>query len=108
MKTAAKNIFAHIPKDISEELFENIITTGNLRIERIVSKGHSTADNQWYDQDEHEWVIVLQGEAMLELEGQGLLHLEAGSYINIPAHTRHKVAWTQPDAETVWLAVYYK
>lgn len=108
MKTAVKNIFQHIHKEISEELFENILTTENLRIERIVSKGHSTADNQWYDQDEHEWVMVLKGEAKLEFTDHRIVHLEAGSHINIPAHTRHKVAWTKPDTETLWLAVYYQ
>ncbi|HZJ95371.1 MAG TPA: cupin domain-containing protein [Thiopseudomonas sp.] len=107
MKIAVKNIFELIPEQISEELFENIVTGENLRIERIISKGHSTADNQWYDQEEHEWVMVLKGQAKLEFADHSIVHLEAGSHINIPAHTRHRVAWTQPDTETVWLAVYY-
>ena len=33
--------------------------------------------------------------------------LNPGDYINIPSHTRHRVEWTEPDTETVWLAVHY-
>ena len=105
---SVKNIFAHLPRDFSAEVFEPILSGSSFRVERIVSKGHSTPEHDWYDQAEHEWVMVLQGAAKLEFEGQKIVHLEAGSHINIPAHTRHKVAWTTPDTETVWLAVYYQ
>jgi cupin 2 domain-containing protein len=33
--------------------------------------------------------------------------MKAGDYVEIPAHTRHRVEWTDPDEDTVWLAVYY-
>ena len=33
--------------------------------------------------------------------------LAAGDYVNIPAHTRHKVDWTDPRQTTIWLAVFY-
>ena len=36
------------------------------------------------------------------------LHLTAGCHLTIPAHTKHKVTWTTPDTETLWLAVHYK
>lgn len=107
MSISISNIFEQVPADISDELFENILTGENIRIERIVSKGHASPKSGWYDQDEHEWVIVLKGEAKIEIENQALVHLVSGSYLNIPAHTRHKVSWTDPDTETIWLAIYY-
>ena len=85
---------------------------GNLgngvKIERIVSHGHATPDNEWYDQTQHEWVLVLQGEAIVAFDdGRSDIHLRPGDYINIPAHCRHRVAWTPPDTHTVWLAVFF-
>ena len=56
-----KNIFENIADHISDELFEEILKTENLKVERIVSKRHSSPDNQWYDQEENEWVILLKG-----------------------------------------------
>lgn len=101
------NIFESIPNDLKEEFFEEIISKDSLKIERIVSKGHTTTEFEWYDQDSDEWVILLKGEAVLSFENRDDVRLEAGDYLNIPAHTKHKVSWTKPDAETVWLAVHY-
>lgn len=108
MNRTASNIFELIPSEVSDELFENIVTGEAIRIERIISKGHVSPESGWYDQDEHEWVIVLKGEAEIEFENQATVRLVSGSHLNIPAHTRHKVAWTDPDTETIWLAVYYR
>jgi len=105
MKT--QNIFVDIPKQLKEELFENILTKDNLKIEKIISKGHTTPIGEWYDQDSNEWVIVLEGEALLSFENSGDVKLKKGDYINILAHTKHKVSWTTPDKETVWLAIHY-
>lgn len=107
MSTSTDNIFALIPNDLSSELFENLAIGKNVRIERIISKGHTSPETGWYDQDEHEWVIVLKGAAKIEIENQTSVYLCSGSYLTIPAHTRHKVSWTDPDTETIWLAVYY-
>jgi len=108
MKRSVSNIFEHIPDEIRDELFENIVTAENVRIERIVSKGHVSPQSGWYDQDENEWVMVLKGEAKIKFENQTTAHLVSGSHLNIPAHTRHKVSWTDPDVETLWLVVFYK
>jgi cupin 2 domain-containing protein len=78
----------------------------SLRIERIVLHGHATPEGFWYDQDQHEWVLVLQGAARLSIEGK-TKELKPGDYINIPAHQKHQVEWTTPDEPTVWLAVFY-
>ena len=77
-----------------------------MRIERIVSQGHASPPGFWYDQDQHEWVIVLRGRARVRFE-DGLLEMAAGDCINIPAHRKHRVEWTTPEEPTVWLAVHY-
>ena len=102
------NIFNAIPNTFAEELLEDIVKSGDVRIERILSKGHSSPEQGWYDQDENEWVIVLQGQGTLTFEDGSSVTLAAGDYINIPAHKKHKVSWTDPDTVTVWLAVFYK
>lgn len=101
------NIFNNMPKDLKDEFFENIISRNGLKIERIISKGHTSPKSGWYYQDNDEWVIVLQGAAVLSFEDKEDVRLSSGDYINIPAHTKHKVSWTLPDSETIWLAVHY-
>ncbi|MBU1217832.1 cupin domain-containing protein [bacterium] len=100
------NLFENIPTQLQEELFEEILSSKNVTIERIISKGHSSPKSGWYDQKSNEWVMVLQGEAIIAFENEEV-HLNAGDYCNIPAHTKHKVTWTLPECETVWLAVHY-
>jgi cupin 2 domain-containing protein len=100
------NLFENIPSELKEELFEEILSSQNVKIERIVSKGHSSPKSGWYDQANNEWVIVIQGEAVIAFEKEEV-HLNTGDYCNIPAHTKHKVLWTLPNSETVWLAVHY-
>ncbi|MBU1659218.1 cupin domain-containing protein [bacterium] len=105
MKTS--NIFAQIPKQLKEELFEELISKDSFKVERIVSYGHSSPQSGWYDQEGDEWVILLQGEAVLSFENSENLRLKSGDYINIPAHTKHRVSWTLPQTKTVWLAIHY-
>ena len=102
------NLFQAIPASLPEELFAEILTgAGPFRIERIVSQGHHSPPDFWYDQPQAEWVILLQGAARLTFEGRDPIELQPGDYINIPAHTRHRVDWTSADVPAVWLAVHY-
>ncbi len=107
MKPVVTNIFANIPDTLPEELFTSLVKQDKVHIERIVSKGHSTPPNQWYDQAQDEWVIILQGQAVLIYEyNLQKLPMAAGDSVFIPAHTKHRVEWTTPDNNTVWLAVH--
>ncbi len=101
------HIFDSLPDHPDTELFDILVEHDNMRIERIVSNGHSSPDSGWYDQDSNEWVIILRGEAIIALEDGQLINLKAGSHLNIPAHTKHKVTWTKENTETVWIAVHY-
>ncbi len=101
------NLLAEIPADVPEELVQTLLSTPTLRIERIVSLGHASPEGFWYDQDTHEWVLLLTGAARLRFEGEEPIDLWPGSFVNIPAHRRHRVEWTDPSQPTLWLAVHY-
>ena len=101
-----KNLFSDIPDELPNEITDAMHESDSLRIERIVSYGHSTPQDTWYDQDRHEWVVLLQGAATLRFEDR-TVELKRGDYLNIPAHRRHRVERTQPNEPTIWLAVYY-
>lgn len=104
-----ENIFADMPDNRKNELIEAILQTPGLRIERIVSRSQSSPEGFWYDQADNEWVILLKGSAGLRFEGrENVLALKPGDYIRIDRHQRHRVEWTDPDQETVWLAIHYK
>ena len=103
-----QNIYSSIPANIPQELFQDILITDTFKVKRIVSKGHASSKDFWYDQDQNEWVILLKGRAGLLFEGNdNIIELKPGDYINIPAHLKHRVEWTDPDIETVWLEVMW-
>lgn len=102
-----QNIFQNLPMDLSAEVFQPLATGSGFKMERIISKGHASPPDYWYDQAQHEWVILLAGEAMLAFATGREHHLKAGDYLNIPAHARHRVLWTSTVCETIWLAVHY-
>jgi cupin 2 domain-containing protein len=106
--TSPANLFAAIPEHLPEELFTTLLDAANVRIERIVSHGHESAEGFWYDQHQHEWIVVLQGAAKLRFEGEEqLVEMKTGDYMNIPAYKKHQVEWTTLSEPTIWLAVFY-
>lgn len=104
----AVNVFENIPANSPEELVTELLKAEVVRIERIVSSGQASPEGFWYDQDENEWVLLLQGGATLGFEQGAPVELTPGDFINIPAGHRHRVERTDPDCRTVWLAVFYK
>ena len=97
-----------IPKELPEEIFDTICSTDSIMIERIVSRGHTSPEGFWYDQEKNEFILVVKGSAGLELENEkDIIVLNAGDYFNIGAHVKHRVEWTDSTCETIWLAVYY-
>ncbi|MCE4934464.1 cupin domain-containing protein [Aliivibrio fischeri] len=102
------NLFKEIPNELPSEIFEDILSTPNIRIERILSHGHSSPEQGWYDQDENEWVLVLSGFGVIEFDDGRIITLNKGDYLNIKAHEKHKVQATAPNETTVWLAVFYR
>ncbi|USD30544.1 cupin domain-containing protein [Pseudoalteromonas sp. SCSIO 43201] len=101
------NFLKDIPADLTEEVFEMVLSHPNIRIERIVSNGHTSPSSGYYDQDENEWVLVLQGCGELTFEDDSKVTLKAGDSLNIPAHQKHKVSYTDTSESTIWLAIFY-
>ncbi|QDU88957.1 Cupin domain protein [Pirellulimonas nuda] len=100
------NLFADLPQEIAAELFTTIVDTPKLRIERIVSLGQASPEGFWYEQPQHEWVVLLRGAARLRFEDR-TLELRPGDHVNLLSGQRHRIEWTSPDEPTVWLAVHY-
>ena len=101
------NIFSEIPDRLKDELFEDIISSKNIKIERIISDGHTSPKNGWYESKQNEWVILLQGEAILSFDKGDDLTLNVGDYVNIPSLKKHKVSYTSLSQKSIWLAIYY-
>ncbi len=102
-----KNIFENIPTKLQDELFEIISNKNNVRIERIISEGHTTPKGSRYDQENYEFVILLQGNAELLFEDNSIVKLKPGDYLVIPPHKKHRVEKTSEREKTIWLAVHY-
>ncbi|NLI83660.1 MAG: cupin domain-containing protein [Deltaproteobacteria bacterium] len=102
------NIFEKIPGQLPSEIVQELAVSSTVRIERIVSRGHASPEGFWYDQERHEWVLLLKGRAGLRfLDPEETLVMEPGDWVCIPARRRHRVEWTHPSVETIWLAVHY-
>jgi cupin 2 domain-containing protein len=95
------------PKSSGEQL-DSLAEQQGVSIERIVSRGHASPPDFWYDSPRAEWVVLLSGAATLEFEGDPQPHpMKPGDHVLIEAHCRHRVAWTSGTEPSVWLAVYY-
>lgn len=101
------NLFANIPGEIPEEIAEEIFRKQDIRIERIVSRGHSSPQGFWYDQETDEWVVLVSGSATLRFSDGRQIDLAPGDYLFIPRHVLHRVERTDPERDTVWLALHF-
>ena len=109
MTIESGNLFEELPESLDEEAMETLLTSGAMRLVRIVSTGQATAEGVWYDQDDWEWVVLLKGAAGLRFEGEAQVRaLGPGDFVHIPAHERHRVEWTAAEEPTVWLALHYE
>lgn len=98
-----KNLYTPPPSSLENEFVEALYEKGNVRIEHIVSDGHSSPEGFWYDQSRNEWVCVLKGRARITFE-DGDKELGEGDHMLIPAGKRHRVACTSRQCH--WLAVF--
>lgn len=103
-----QNVFDFSPVTPGEEAFESLLESRTFKLERIVSRAHRMPKGEWYDQAQDEWVVLLKGSAGISVQGESEIRvLGEGDYLHFPAHLRHRVEWTHPDVETVWLAIHY-
>lgn len=92
----------------AEERIETLLEKSGLRIARIVSTGQASPPGFWYDQEQAEWVILLQGAAGLQFADENeIRELKLGDWLHIAPHRRHRIEWTSADRATVWLAIYF-
>ncbi len=103
MKT---NLYGSIPDFLPEELVTELVNSPSVRIERIVSDGHKSEPEFWYEQSENEFVVLLSGSAILEFENTKT-NMIPGDYINIPVGIKHRVVATSKAEKTIWLCIFY-
>ncbi len=101
------NLFDNLPDRAENESVEALLARPDVRIERIVSYGHTTPADSPYDQDHDEWVLLLRGSAGLWLDGAGERDLRPGDTVLIPAHCIHRVTRTAANEPTIWLAIHF-
>ena len=89
------------------EQTDTLLDQPGFKLERIVSRGNTTPEGEWYNQDRDEWVFVVLGRATLTFNDADPVQLNPGDYVQIPARCRHRVEWTNPQCETVWLSLHY-
>jgi cupin 2 domain-containing protein len=107
MTLSVCHLLASLPSARDAEVSETLVTGRGIRFERIVSHGQATPEGFWYDQENAEWVMVLTGRTRLTIAGEAEDRvLGPGDAVFLPAHCRHRVAWTDPDHPTVWLALF--
>ncbi len=83
------------------ERFDTLLEHKNIKIIRILSS--EDVHHGLYDQEEDEWVVLLEGSARLEVDGKELT-LRRGESLFLPAHTPHRILSTERG--TLWLAVH--
>ena len=104
------NLFAGIPGTLAAEQFTALLTTPNVRIERIVSRGHASPPDFWYDQPQARVGDRAGRIGRHRVRRRSLRRARSrrGDHLHIPAHARHRVVWTDANEPTVWLAVHYR
>ena len=98
------NIFDMPALPLPEENTSVLAERGNLRIERIISTGQTSG---WYDQDETEFVVLLEGNAEIEYENSKRVAMSKGDTLLIEPHERHRVSYTSSEPLCIWLCVFY-
>ena len=104
MAISSGNLLASAPAARGAETATTLFQSGAATITRIVSNDHASPPGFWYDQDEAEWVAVIDGHATLEFDNGVVHEMKAGDWIEITAHVRHRIAATAE--HTIWLAVH--
>ena len=91
-----------------QETITVLVEQPGLRLEQIHSCQSSSPTDFWYNQSEHEWVVLLQGSAQLRFADEEMpRQLSQGDCLLISAGRRHRVVSTDPAPGCVWLALLW-
>ncbi|HZF71707.1 cupin domain-containing protein [Sulfuricurvum sp.] len=85
----------------NNEIFSTLFHNETLKIESI--RSNLKTPGELYDQDQDEWVLLLEGEAKLEI-GTQTREMISGDYLFLPKHTLHRVLSTSENA--LWLCIF--
>jgi len=94
------NIYDYITPE-NGETFTTLLEHKDIKINRIVSS--DKLDQNIYQQEEDEWLVLLEGEATLLLDKEEKT-IKKGDTLFIPSNTPHQVLRTR--SGTVWLTVH--
>ena len=101
-----QNLLTDLINQAGGERFDEILCHRGVRIERIVSHGHASVPDFWYQQAWDEWVLIISGEAVLKYD-VGCVTMKPGDHEFIEAGRRHRVQSTSSMEPTVWLAIHW-
>ena len=107
MSKVIANMFDLPAKLPPQELFETLFNNEQVLIERVVSTGQVTPPGEWYDQEQNEWLMVLQNSEELSYENNSRIKLTRGDYLLIPAHQKHRVEYTSTEPPCIWLTIFF-
>ena len=103
------NLFVGACPAEGQEQQQLLLEQPGLRLERSHSCSAASPEGFWYEQSEHEWLMVLQGSARIAYgDGRPELALHRGDSLLIPAGCRHRVVETDPAPGTIWLALFWR
>lgn len=105
-KVKVANLLAGLPAAKRTEAFTELLARPGVRVERIVSRGQATPEDEPMVQAQDEWVLLLEGAAGLRIEDSNEVELRSGDHVWIARGQKHWVTWTARDRPTVWLAVH--
>jgi cupin 2 domain-containing protein len=104
-----RNIFnTECEIDFSKEVSIELLKNNNCLIEKIISTGQATNENEWLEEDKDEWVILMQGDSELEFFNGKKYKMKAGDYLLISSNTKHRVVSTSTNPPCIWLAIHIK
>ena len=98
------NIFDLPNLPSSNEVTTILLQNKSVKIERIISTGQVS---DWYNQDETEFVLLVEGKAKIEFENGEIVTLNKGDTITIEPHKKHRVIYTSNEPPCIWICVFF-
>ncbi len=102
------NLLARALPPEGQEQHHLLHTGSDRRLELILSCSASSPEGFWYDQTDHEWIVILRGSASLKLKDpDAYVDLSVGDQLHFLPHRLHRVERTDPHPGTIWLALFW-
>ena len=103
------NLLANPCPPAGTETTKVLAAADHWRLELIHSCQAASPPGFWYDQEEMEWVTLLQGSARLRFADEPQARdLCRGDSLMISPHRRHRLEATDPAPGSVWLALFWR